>query len=162
MLVESRYHDLMAKAAPGCFAAKEFTADWFTRNIVHWIPILQPLRGKPVRVPEIGSYEGRSAVFFLEFLPESTISSIDLFSAPAGALFDADYEARFDRNTAAYGPRVEKIKDRSASALDKLRAVGRRFDVIYIDGSHKRGDVFVDSVLSWQLLDVGGILIWDD
>jgi hypothetical protein len=35
-------------------------------------------------------------------------------------------------------------------------------DFIYIDGSHVAKDVLVDAVLSWDLLKVGSIIIFDD
>jgi len=36
------------------------------------------------------------------------------------------------------------------------------FDIIFIDASHDSRDVIMDSILSWRLLKVEGILIWDD
>src|SRR5689334_22074915 len=35
-------------------------------------------------------------------------------------------------------------------------------DVIYVDGSHARNDVIVDSILAWRLLRPDGLMIWDD
>ena len=37
-----------------------------------------------------------------------------------------------------------------------------KFDAIYIDGYHKGSQVFKDFKNSWQILNVGGILIFDD
>ncbi|MEW5320248.1 MAG: hypothetical protein WDW38_011333 [Sanguina aurantia] len=36
------------------------------------------------------------------------------------------------------------------------------FDLIYVDGSHMRLDVLTDAVMAWQLLRVGGLLVFDD
>eukprot|EP00198_Chlamydomonas_reinhardtii_P007168 XP_001696504.1 predicted protein [Chlamydomonas reinhardtii] len=36
------------------------------------------------------------------------------------------------------------------------------FDLVYIDGSHMRADVISDAVMSWPLLKVGGLLVFDD
>lgn len=36
------------------------------------------------------------------------------------------------------------------------------FDFIYVDGSHKALDCYIDLFLSWQLLNKGGILVIDD
>jgi predicted O-methyltransferase YrrM len=36
------------------------------------------------------------------------------------------------------------------------------FDLIYIDGSHQAPDVLTDAVMSFQLLKVGGVMIFDD
>ncbi|GLC42910.1 hypothetical protein PLESTB_001813600 [Pleodorina starrii] len=36
------------------------------------------------------------------------------------------------------------------------------FDLVYVDGSHMRADVLTDAVMAWQLLKVGGVLVFDD
>ena len=36
------------------------------------------------------------------------------------------------------------------------------FDLVYIDGSHQAPDVLTDAVLAFQLLKVGGVMIFDD
>ncbi len=36
------------------------------------------------------------------------------------------------------------------------------FDIIYIDASHEGRDVIADAVMSWKLLNPGGIMIFDD
>ena len=37
-----------------------------------------------------------------------------------------------------------------------------KFDFIYVDGSHLLLDSYVDILLSWKLLNNGGILVIDD
>ena len=149
------------------FRNKSFTTDWSSSNYIHWARNLEGLRDRQVKVLEIGSWEGRSAIFFLEFLPKCRISCIDTFAGgPDYAQFDqavvASIEARFDSNLAAYGDRVRKLKSRSVPALDQLAQENEAFDLVYIDGSHARDDVLVDSVLAWRLLAPDGTCIWDD
>jgi predicted O-methyltransferase YrrM len=132
-----------------------------------WSRVLEPLCSRAADVLEVGSFEGASARAFLTLLPLSRITCVDPFT---GNVFeDPDYnrdiatlEARFDANMAAFAGRVEKIKSRSTPALDALAEAGQRFDVIYIDGSHARDDVLLDSVLAWRVLRQGGLIIWDD
>ena len=50
----------------------------------------------------------------------------------------------------------------SSDGLPKLFAEGKRFDLIYIDGSHLMEDVFIDFFYSYQLLNKGGIMLFDD
>jgi predicted O-methyltransferase YrrM len=152
------------------FRGKDFTTDWASGNFTLWRRALSPLREEPLRILEIGSWEGRSAIFFLNFFPRSTIVCIDTFGGnPEEAkVYDTlsellpGIEQRFDHNLAPFGTRVEKIKSRSGPALDALRTAGRQFDLAYIDGSHWRDDVMADSCGVWELLTGRGIVIWDD
>jgi predicted O-methyltransferase YrrM len=146
----------------------EYTSNWVWKNFFIWPRILAPLRDKPARILEIGSFEGRSATFFLRYLPRATIVCVDPFEeTPEHFLAEwtpqlAKIEQRFDRNVAEFGKRVEKIKSRSAPALASLAAEGRKFDLAYIDGSHRRDDVMTDSLGVWPMIVAGGIVIWDD
>lgn len=152
------------------FLRTEFSTNWTTGNFPLWVSILSEHRSRIADVLEVGSWEGRSAVFFLNFMPNCKITCVDTFAgAPEAHMGDPNYvetlklvEHRFDRNLERFGARMEKVKSRSVPALDTLAARGRRYDLIYIDGSHHRNDVLVDSLLAWPLLNPGGILIWDD
>jgi len=77
-----------------------FTTDYVTVNTERWAALLAPYRGRPdARFLEIGSYEGRSAVWFLEHIltgPGATLTCIDLFSLTRLDLF-------FDHNVRASG-----------------------------------------------------------
>jgi predicted O-methyltransferase YrrM len=150
------------------FSGKDFTSDWASNNFTMWRRVFFPLRHEPMRILEIGSWEGRSALFFLNFFLHSSIVCIDTFS---GTPEESDVyqqlavhgvEDRFDRNLAEFGTRVEKIKSRSAVALEQLALQGRRFELAYIDGGHRRDEVMSDSVGAWKLIGPGGIVIWDD
>jgi predicted O-methyltransferase YrrM len=153
------------------FIGKSFSTDWTSHHFVVWNRVLAPLRNEQIRILEIGSWEGRSTLFFLNFFRRSTIVCIDTF---AGTTKERAYrtgimaeqissaEQRFDQNTARFLDRIEKVKSDSQSALGRLEAQDRKFDLAYIDGSHMRDDVYADSVGVWRLLALGGIIIWDD
>jgi predicted O-methyltransferase YrrM len=138
------------------FVGKSFNFDWTSMHFPTWDKFISPSETRAIL--EIGSAEGRFAVFFLEYCPDSRITCIDAFigSDPIGL------ERRFDANLATYGSRVEKIKSRSIHALERLGLEGRLFDLVYIDGSHRRDDVIIDSLLAWRLLNANGLIIWDD
>ncbi len=122
-----------------------------------------------MRVLEIGSWEGRSALFFLNFFARSQVVCIDTFGGsiehlrnPHFAALVPDAERRFDANLAAFGGRVEKIKGASSEVLPRLGIAARRFDIVYVDGSHRAADVYSDGALVWPMVAQGGVVIFDD
>jgi predicted O-methyltransferase YrrM len=151
------------------YAGKAFTCDWTTSRIPGWVEALESYRETPAQVLEIGSWEGRSALFFLNYLPKSHVVCVDTFGGNFEHQLDEyfaalvpDIEARFDANVAAFGDRVEKLKGPSSRLLPQLGIAGRRFDIAYIDGSHFAADVYSDAVLTWSLMKRRGIVILDD
>jgi hypothetical protein len=151
------------------FNGKEFSNTWAMGNIPIWRRVLAPWRDAAINVLEIGSWEGRSALFFLNYLRRSRIVCIDTFGGgidtagdPALAAELPKIEGRFDRNLAPFASRVEKIKMSSSAALSDLADEERRFELIYIDGGHTYAEVMADSEQSWPMLVPGGVVIWDD
>jgi predicted O-methyltransferase YrrM len=170
-----------AASAPGAPAAfprvrpartYSFSEDWFSNHICTWNGILAGL--KPRRVMEIGCYEGRATCYLIETCTAFGPLRIHCVDTWAGAADlpqarMAGVEARFDANVelaigrAPTPVALQKIKQRSAVALAGLIADGEApFDLIYVDGSHAAADVLVDAVLAFQLLRVGGVMIFDD
>jgi len=150
-------------------ANKTFSSDWAAEHFFTWAELLHQLRDKSVRILEIGSWEGRSALFFLNYLPHSRIVCVDTFGGNVEHGLDPYWvelalksESQFDSTVAAFADRVEKMKGNSATILPKLGISGRRFDLAYIDGSHMAADVYSDAVLTWPLMERAGIVIFDD
>jgi len=148
---------------------RTFHTNWGTPHFYNWAEWLHPYRDKALRIVEIGSWEGRSALCFLNILPKASIVCIDPFvgsaehhANPYFAELARKSEQQFDRNLAGYETRMEKIVANSEEVLPQLGIKGRRFDMVYVDGSHKAADVYRDAVLAWSLLDRGGIVIFDD
>lgn len=133
-----------------------FTSNWLERNLEVWNKHIKPL--KPKKILEIGCYEGRSTLWFLENFPEATVEVIDTFDGsgylPANNLFE-----RFKNNTNKYKDRLIINVGKSQDILPKLKD---KYDLIYVDGSHKYEDVKLDAKYSWQLLNKGGHIIFDD
>ena len=150
----------------------QFTTDWFTQHVPLLERNLQRRAGEPnLRFLEIGSWEGRSACWFLEHILTHSSSSLTCIDTFAGSREHnlhiqqervAGIEERFDHNVRTIGAenRVIKYKGPSAEVMRTL-PLGH-YDFIYIDGSHIVLDVLRDAVLSWDLLKVGGLLLFDD
>jgi predicted O-methyltransferase YrrM len=125
-----------------------------------WLRVLTPFQRTIRSVLEVGSYEGQSAMFWLNFFFDVAVTCIDPWVYYAhNANSAAEVEQHFDTNV---GNRVRKIKRESTVALHRLGKERARFDLIYIDGDHHRDQVLIDSLLAWPLLNAGGIMIWDD
>jgi predicted O-methyltransferase YrrM len=146
-----------------------FTVDWHSHNIPHWRRILERYRGQPgVRALEIGSFEGRSTVWLLENILTHETARIDCIDTFEGS---PEHERmgvktynllnRFLFNVEPYKDKVFWFKKSSQEALRNSPQY-QHYDFIYIDGSHKAADVLEDAVLSFRLLKVGGLMIFDD
>lgn len=136
------------------FAGKRFSKDWVSSKIPRWVRLFNRFRANEIDVLEVGSYEGRSAIFLLNFLPLAKLTCIDLFKDPL--------ESRFDYNLQGYEDRLEKRKGSAYRHLDELRQSGRQFHLIYLDAGKGRDHVLAMSLITWPLLRDDGMLIWDD
>lgn len=136
------------------FADKEFRRDYVAARTIAWGRLFADIQSTTSRVLEIGSEEGRSAIFWLEFFASAHLTCVDLFRE--------EYAARFDRNLAGYGARLRKIAGPSIKALGILREEQAVFDFIYVDGSHRRDEVMIDCLGAWPLLHEGGVMLMDD
>lgn len=138
----------------------QFSADWVNKGgrVEDWTMALKRFRGKRgVHGLEIGSFEGRSAVWLLANVltaNSSTLTCVDPFPESYGKVFDANIAATGSSN------RVVKKVGLSSQVLRGLKQ--NAYDFIYIDGCHEAACVYLDAALSWDLLKIGGVLIFDD
>jgi cephalosporin hydroxylase len=159
----------MYKYYPDWCREKIFSTDWTSRHLGTWADIFQNLNNDRLKILEIGSWEGRSAIFFLNFFTNSHLYCIDTFLGSEEHFLKEKWssqvgfiEDRFDKNLSEFAGRFEKIKDRSFNALAKMVTDGEKFDIVLIDGSHHSADVLSDAVLTWPMINVGGYMIFDD
>ena len=64
-------------------------------------------------------------------------------------------------NTHHHSQKIKLLDGTSGSQLRTLERIPM-FDAVYIDGSHKSWHVLEDAVLSFPLLKVGGVMLFDD
>jgi predicted O-methyltransferase YrrM len=125
----------------------------------HVFTLLKLEKNPPLNWLEIGSFEGRSALWTLDAIlrknPVSRITCVDPWR-PWGA---TDYEKNFDHNIKDE-TQVIKCKGESREALPCLLSC--YYDGIYVDGSHITKDVIFDAEQSIRLLKPNGVLIFDD
>lgn len=143
----------------------DFTHDWFTAHIESLESVLAPLDASAARILEIGSFEGLSTCYFLWRSADAQVTCIDTFEGSAGLPSGErdGLEDAFERNVALVDPtRVRKLVGDSKRILLDLADEQARFDFVYVDGSHRGLDVLVDASLAWPLLEVGGVVVFDD
>jgi predicted O-methyltransferase YrrM len=149
----------------------EFSTDWFSHNIPAWTGIL--LRGKrPQKVLEIGSLEGRSAVWLIEHAIEEggAIFCVDTWrGSPEIPVDMEEAKKRFHTNIGvarAIKPdiKISVCQGPSDAVLPELLASGHRetFEFVYIDGSHEAADALTDLCLAFLLCKPGGLICVDD
>jgi len=158
-------------------AETNFSQDWFSRSIPAWSAILSQLAKvrQPLRILEVGVFEGRSTCWLLENVCRSAddvVVAVDDFSGDnfSGSAERPDADSRslrqkFEDNVRAVGSPA-RVDIRPGDSLDELaRLLTERcapFDFICIDGSHQAPNVLGDAVLAFRLLSPGGVMAFDD
>lgn len=136
-----------------------FTADWFSHNIPTWEAVVSPYLQsiEAPKILEIGAFEGRSTLWFLENFPAARLTVIDPWAFTDNATEDTF--SRFKSNIAPYADRVTIMRGKS----DLARFLSsKEFDLIYIDGDHRSAAVLHDAVISYELVKTNGLMIFDD
>jgi predicted O-methyltransferase YrrM len=164
-----------------------FTQDWFSSNdLEQFLPINTQAE---LHILEIGSFEGKSTVWFIEKLlnnQSSTVTCIDPWISYSqkhdsinsyckdipkesfsnlgdGYVFTNEYET-FIRNIIETSKlsQVQIMRGFSDIILPYLISSKKKYDIIFIDGNHTSPCVLSDAVMSWKLLDINGVMIFDD
>lgn len=142
----------------------EFTTDWFSARVPEISASVSRLDAPPRRILEIGSWEGRSAVWFLNAFPGCELTCVDTWEGSVEHTPDmvSGVYDRFRRNIQATGfeSRVTVLRGSSERVLYGLQP--ESFDVVYVDGDHHAHAALRDIVFAWGLLRPGGVLLVDD
>ena len=149
--------------------------DWSTVHRSHWSSTLQMLVSpKPITIIEVGCFEGRSTVWFADFLKNNSESKLLCIDTWEGGEEIARTNLKFDMNVVKknfsinvdqhpYKDQITIIEGTSEVHLSKLlSSYYQAIDFIYLDGSHTQRDILVDLTLSLLLIKKGGIIIVDD
>lgn len=145
--------------------------DWFSGNLPFWLSIIDEyrLKEKDLKALEIGSWEGLSSYFILSAMPNAHLTCVDTWegadehkdgSASSSEVLSR-VEDNFDKNLSVYSGRLSKYKGTSHSFFNSNFVRGY-YDFIYVDGSHHCDDVITDAVKCFEMLKVGGIMVFDD
>jgi len=145
----------------------QYTQDWFSENIPAWEKLMP---NKVVAALEVGSHEGRSAVWILQnlLIQEGTLVCIDTWGNEPylGNNMDGVYE-RFQHNVsmaAVPTQTIVEIRKDSVRGMAELMNQGHfnAFDFIYIDACHRAVSTLTDACMAFQLLAKDGVMVFDD
>jgi hypothetical protein len=130
--------------------------------------------GTPLTFAEVGVFEGRSTIWFVENVIGMTLNGRPCFPDSVYHCIEPDPAPNFDHNIALLQKKVPHVrvshhKEYSEHFLPKLiggplddPADCPRLDFGYLDGDHNAQGVLRDAVMMWELLKVGGIMLFDD
>lgn len=136
--------------------------DWFGGNILVWEKILKDLTDQKIDYLEIGSFEGRSTVYISELKNINSIMCVDTFEG-GDEHSNVNFKEVFNnlnynlKKTPNQNYKIFKGKSNNFFTQNS-----KKFNLIYIDGSHYYEDVKSDFENSLNYLEKGGILICDD
>lgn len=147
-----------------------FTHDYFAGHITVWQRwFTENIQQQPIRILEVGSWQGGSTLWLLDQVIAErggSITCVDTwegssehgFLATMGLQLEELFDANISRS--GHGEQVEKRKGCSQDVLPQL--AGQLFDFIYIDGAHESDLVLQDALNAHPLLAPGGFLVFDD
>lgn len=144
---------------------KKLTNTWFLNNLEVFNYFISQKSLKSFRYLEIGCYEGLSSYYVLSEYSNASATLIDLWRKPNSNSHPlsnnfSEVEKNFDFNLSEF--KFKKIKNDSVIAMRNLFEQGKKFDFIYIDGSHNGEDILSDAIESYKILENSGIIFFDD
>jgi predicted O-methyltransferase YrrM len=143
--------------------------DWFTIKISTLIYYLNQYKfNSKMNALEIGSFEGRSSIFFVNYFNDINLTCVDTWEKSVNESDikmqeSIDFrlvEKNFDNNIKSHSSVIKKYKSTSKNFFENSNL--QNLDFIFIDGSHKYEDVIHDAIASFKLLKVGGFILFDD
>lgn len=148
--------------------------NWFEHGKQNFNTFLKPLAGQDnLKFLQLGAFSGDGSIWMLDNIltgDNSVLYDIDNWGSMQednfqGALgreekvFDWEgLEKYYDERTAKYDNLV-KVKTMTQTFLETTEEL---FDFVYVDADHTPEGAYQDGALSWKVLNVGGIIAFDD
>jgi predicted O-methyltransferase YrrM len=157
-----------------------FTEDWFNDDGLFILNEIDTT--KELHILEIGSFEGKSTIWFLDNMLQNKNSTITCVDPWMSYSQDHDSINSYSKEKNEWDLIERKTKEIflhnivestnsskviirqgfSDKVLPSLITEQKIYDIIFIDGNHTAPYVMMDSIMSWGLLKNGGIIIFDD
>jgi predicted O-methyltransferase YrrM len=157
-----------------------FTEDWFNDDGLFILNEIDTT--KELHILEIGSFEGKSTIWFLDNMLQNKNSTITCVDPWMSYSQDHDSINSYSKEKNEWDLIERKTKEIflhnivestnsskviirqgfSDKVLPSLITEQKIYDIIFIDGNHTAPYVMMDTIMSWGLLKNGGIIIFDD
>jgi predicted O-methyltransferase YrrM len=157
-----------------------FTENWFEEDGLSTINGIDFT--KELHILEIGSFEGKSTIWFLDNFLQNKISTITCIDPWMGYSQDHDSLNSYFKENNEWDLKQRKTKEIflhnivestnsekvivrqgfSDKVLPSLITEQKLYDIIFVDGNHTAPYVMMDTIMSWSLLKNNGIMIFDD
>lgn len=142
----------------------QFTSDWFSaaggRYWEVFVSYLHNKFGQGLIVADVGSYEGRSAIWMIENLISSG-GEIHIVDSIRGEVAE-----RLFHNIKESGIEQERVLLHAGDSVIKLPKLlethAEKFHFIFIDAGKSAADNLLNALIAERLLAVGGVLVIDD
>ena len=125
--------------------------------------------GLPSKIVEIGSYAGKTTGYLVgsvaSKVPDLQYIAIDPYDTSLDVKEDLQkvYEVFISNlDNFKFKNNIKLYRETSTSGLIRLFNEGFKPQLIYIDGDHTAGTVLSDLILSFEILDTGGMIVCDD
>lgn len=120
----------------------------------------EPVSPVPLCFVEIGVFEGRSTVWFVE-------NVLSHFPGSVYKCVEPDPAPNFEHNIELLRERVPGVnilhhREYSEHFLPKAIDTASRPSLFYLDGDHNAPGVLRDAVMAWECLGEGGVMLFDD
>lgn len=145
--------------------------NWHDRMYKNFFPAMKHLIGAKCTYLEIGVFQGATARWVLDTIlthPESRLIGIDPWDRNLYTRREIPDDKTWDDIMAGIdnlcnNPKVRMLKGYSQNVINaRYGFKNDSIDAVYIDGEHSFAAVVNDFKLSWPLLKIGGVIIFDD
>lgn len=144
----------------------QFTHDWISHAFPLWEKIILPHKDRIGLILEIGCFEGRASVWFLQNIPDAYLIAVDNFEGDEdlkrNKIDFSDTLKVWFKNTHPWFNSSKLRVGQSWEILGELNYNKQIFGLILVDGDHSAQGCLSDLVMSWHLLNKGGFMIIDD
>lgn len=150
---------------------RRLTEDW-SGGLKSSLPALFPTTvDRPFKILEIGCFEGRGTLAFLDRLcqhPDSKVYCVDPWAdvyvkgRKEFSEFDSYFKEQYSRFLFNVRNHKDKVVVLRGSSNEIVPSLEEEFDLAYIDGDHQPGQVYQDAVMALRLMKPGGIILFDD